>query len=84
MGPVLQEVEAGQCPKWKDIAIRSSVYNSYWVQWESLAAGDGMLECHWGGNQWRDPEDSGSPSTEPSEGGTGQVPWKITGRASGC
>jgi hypothetical protein len=32
VGPILQEVETGQRPEWKDIADRSPTYKSYWAQ----------------------------------------------------
>jgi hypothetical protein len=31
IGLLLQEVETGQRPQWKDIADRSSTYKSYWA-----------------------------------------------------
>jgi hypothetical protein len=34
IGPILQEVEAGQRPVWKDNADRSPTYKSYWAQWK--------------------------------------------------
>jgi hypothetical protein len=37
--------EAGQCPQWKDITECSSTYKSYWAQWSSLEARDGVLQC---------------------------------------
>jgi hypothetical protein len=47
VGPILQEVETGQRPEWKDIADRSPTYKGYWAQWKSLAVMDGVLERHW-------------------------------------
>jgi hypothetical protein len=47
MGPLLQEVEAGQRPEWKDIADRSPAYRGYWVQWKSLVVRDGVLKRLW-------------------------------------
>jgi hypothetical protein len=47
MGPLLQEVEAGQRPEWKDIADRSPTYKGYWAQWKSLVVRDGVLERLW-------------------------------------
>jgi hypothetical protein len=44
---ILQEVEAGQHPEWKNIADHSLIYKSYWVQWKSLLVRDGLLERHW-------------------------------------
>jgi hypothetical protein len=46
MGPILEEVEAGQRPEWKDIADPSPTYKGYWAQWKSLAGRDGILEHH--------------------------------------
>jgi hypothetical protein len=46
IGLVLQEVETGQCPEWKDMADRSPTYKSYWAQWKSVAVSD-ILERHW-------------------------------------
>jgi hypothetical protein len=36
IGPILQEVETGQRPEWKDITDCSPTYKSYWAQWKSL------------------------------------------------
>jgi hypothetical protein len=47
LGPLLQEVEAGQRPEWKHIADRSPTYKSYWAQWKSLVVRDGVLERLW-------------------------------------
>jgi hypothetical protein len=47
IGHILQEVETGQRPQWKDIADRSSTYESYWAQWKSLAAKNGILQRNW-------------------------------------
>jgi hypothetical protein len=47
MGPLLQEVEAGQRPEWKDIADRNPTYKGYWAQWKSLVVRDGVLERLW-------------------------------------
>jgi hypothetical protein len=45
MGPILQEVEAGQCPKQEDIPDHSSIYKSYWAQQICLLETGSMLEC---------------------------------------
>jgi hypothetical protein len=47
IGHLLQEVEVGQRPEWRDISDRSPVNKSYWPQWKSLAVRDGVLESHW-------------------------------------
>jgi hypothetical protein len=47
IGPILQEVKAGQRPEWKDIVDRSLTYKSYWAQWKSLAVRNGILERNW-------------------------------------
>jgi hypothetical protein len=47
MGQILQEVEAGQHPEWKDITDCSPIYKSYWAQWNSLVVTDSMLEHCW-------------------------------------
>jgi hypothetical protein len=47
IGCILQEVETGQRPEWKDIADRSPTYKSYWAQWKSLAVRNGILERNW-------------------------------------
>jgi hypothetical protein len=47
MGPILQEMETGQRPEWKDIADRSPTYKSYCAQWKSLAESNGVLERNW-------------------------------------
>jgi hypothetical protein len=47
MGPLLQEVEVGQRPEWKDNPERSPIYKGYWAQWKSLVVGDGVLERLW-------------------------------------
>jgi hypothetical protein len=46
MVQILQEVDAGQRPEWKDIADRSPIYKSYWAQWKSLLVRHGVLERH--------------------------------------
>jgi hypothetical protein len=38
IGPILQEVETGQRPEWKDITDRS-----YWAQWKSPTVRNGVL-----------------------------------------
>jgi hypothetical protein len=48
MGPLLQEVEAGRRPEWRDIADRIPTYKGYWDQWKSLVVRDGVLESLWG------------------------------------
>jgi hypothetical protein len=45
--PILQEVETGVRPEWKDIADGSPTYKSYWAQWKSLAVRNGILERKW-------------------------------------
>jgi hypothetical protein len=45
--PILQEVETGQQPEWKDIAECSPTYESYWALWKSLAVSNGILDCNW-------------------------------------
>ena len=47
LGPLIREMEARQCPEWRDISDRCPVYKSYWVQWNSFALKDGVLERHW-------------------------------------
>jgi hypothetical protein len=47
IGSILQEIETGQRPEWKDIANRSPAYKSYWAQWKSLAVRNGILERNW-------------------------------------
>jgi hypothetical protein len=47
IGPLLQEVETGQRPQWKDIADCSSTYKSYWAQWKSLSVRTGILQHNW-------------------------------------
>ena len=39
-------MEAGQYPE-EGISERSPIYKSYWAQWKSLVARDGVLESHW-------------------------------------
>jgi hypothetical protein len=41
LGQLLQEVQAGQRPEWRDIS------DSYLAEWKSLAIRDGVLERHW-------------------------------------
>jgi hypothetical protein len=41
------EMEAGQCPEWRDISGWGPIYKSYWALWKSLAVRDGMLEHDW-------------------------------------
>lgn len=38
--PILRGMEAGEHPKWKNIANRSPTYNSFWAQWNSLVVRD--------------------------------------------
>jgi hypothetical protein len=47
IGPILQEVETGQRPEWKDMADHSPTYKSYWAQWKSFAVRNSILECNW-------------------------------------
>jgi hypothetical protein len=47
IGPILQEVETGQRPQWKDIVDPSPMYKSYWAQWKLLAVRNGILERNW-------------------------------------
>jgi hypothetical protein len=47
IGPILQDVETGRRPEWKDITDRSPTYKSYWAQWKSLAVRNGILEHNW-------------------------------------
>jgi hypothetical protein len=46
IGPILQEVETGRRPEWKDIAGRNPVYKSCWAKWKSLAVRNGVLELN--------------------------------------
>jgi hypothetical protein len=45
VGPILQEVEAGECPKWKNITDSSPTYKSYWFSgspsWSEMACWSG-------------------------------------------
>jgi hypothetical protein len=47
IGPILEEVETGQLPEWKDIADCSPTYKNYWAKWKSLAVRNGILQRHW-------------------------------------
>jgi hypothetical protein len=47
VGPILQEVETGQYPEWKDTVNNSPIYKSCLAQKRSLVVRDGMLEHHW-------------------------------------
>jgi hypothetical protein len=47
IGSILEEVETGQCPAWKDIAGCSPTHKSYWAQWKFLAVRNGILEHCW-------------------------------------
>jgi hypothetical protein len=38
VGPILQEMEAGQHLEWKDNANCSPTYKGYWAQWRALAS----------------------------------------------
>jgi hypothetical protein len=82
-GKILQEVEAGQHPKWKDIAGRSPIYKSYWAQWKSLMVRDGMLEHHY---ELADGRTKTAqivlPQSEVKEVATGRASWRTCGRAS--
>jgi hypothetical protein len=46
VGPILEEVKAGQCPKLNDIVDWSPTYKGYCAQWKSLAVKDGIQEHH--------------------------------------
>jgi hypothetical protein len=43
----VEEVEAGELPKWKNVVVRSTAYKSYWAQWNALVVRDGVLERCW-------------------------------------
>jgi hypothetical protein len=43
IGAILEKVETGQRPEWKDIAHSSPKYKSYWAPWKSLAVKNGIL-----------------------------------------
>jgi hypothetical protein len=47
VGPLLEEIESGQRQEWKDIAVRSPTYKSYWAIWKSPLVRDGVLEGPW-------------------------------------
>ena len=47
LGPLIEEIEAGPRPEWRDISNRGPIYKSYWAQLESLALMDGVLVRHW-------------------------------------
>ena len=47
IGPLMLEMEAGQCPKQRGISAWGPIYKSYWAQWKTLAVRDGMLQHHW-------------------------------------
>jgi hypothetical protein len=47
VGQILQEVEAGQCPEWKDIADYGPMQKSFWAQSNFLVVRDGVLQQHW-------------------------------------
>ena len=42
-GPLILEMEAGQCPEWRGISDWGPIYKSYRAQWKSLTVTDGML-----------------------------------------
>jgi hypothetical protein len=44
---ILQEVDVLQCPEWKNIGDRSTVYGRKWAQLNSLVERDGVLKRHW-------------------------------------
>jgi hypothetical protein len=44
IGHILQEVETGKWPQWKDITDHSSTYKSFWAQWKLLTVRNGILE----------------------------------------
>jgi hypothetical protein len=46
VGPLLRQMEAGQCPKWRDVSDWGPIYKSYWAQWKSHAVRDGVQQCH--------------------------------------
>jgi len=47
LGPLIQEIDTGRRPEWRDISNRGPIYKSYWAQWKSLALMDGLLMRHW-------------------------------------
>jgi hypothetical protein len=46
-GPILQEVEPRQQPKWKDTADCSPMHKNYWAQWKSHVVRNGILKHNW-------------------------------------
>jgi hypothetical protein len=47
IGPILQDVEPGRRPQWKDNANRNTTYKSFWTQWKPLAVRNGVLDSKW-------------------------------------
>jgi hypothetical protein len=47
IGPIMEDIQTGQCPEWEVIGDRSPTYKSYWAQWKSLAVKNGIPERHW-------------------------------------
>jgi hypothetical protein len=45
--PILEEVETGQRPEWKDIADRRPRYKSCWARSKSLTVRNSVLQRHW-------------------------------------
>lgn len=44
---IIQWIEKGQRPQWKDLAEFSTIIKSYWAQWHSLQLVDGTLYRNW-------------------------------------
>jgi len=64
VGPLMRELVAGQCPKWRDVSDQGPIYKTYCAQWKSLAVRDGMLECHWeSGNRKKKMAQIATPTT---------------------
>jgi hypothetical protein len=84
IGPILEEVETGQCPEWKYIAGRSPIYKSYWAQWKSLVVRNGILDPHWefaGRHSKNRPDNS---SLEESEWCPDQTTWWAIRKSLEC
>jgi hypothetical protein len=85
VGPILQEVEAGQHSEWV-FADHSFIDQSYWAQWNSLVGRDSVLEYHWESTDGRSrtvqivlPQSQVKEVLKELHG-----PWRIFERTSEC
>jgi hypothetical protein len=80
-GPILEEVETGQRPEWKDIADCRPMCKSYWAQGKGLAVSNGILQQQW---ESADDKKLSSSTSEHSERRADRTTWWTVGKSLGC